>query len=125
MTRLTVLILFAVLLAREAAAQSDDAAYCKKLGDYASRYLGDPGGNGPDDPRPQGPGDFTNPEPGPDCNPILASCDLTAPPLSLARPSPLPPVSAACFAVGLVNLDTPSGYAGATPPVLLPPPAAS
>jgi hypothetical protein len=46
MTRLTLLILFAVLLAREAAAQSDDAAYCKKLGDYASRYLGDPGGNG-------------------------------------------------------------------------------
>ena len=27
-------------------AQSDDAAYCKKLGDYATRYLGDPGGNG-------------------------------------------------------------------------------
>lgn len=27
-------------------AQSDDAAYCKKLGEYATRYLGDPGGNG-------------------------------------------------------------------------------
>ena len=47
MTRLTCLILFfSSLLAWEAAAQSDDAAYCKKLGDYASRYLGDAGGNG-------------------------------------------------------------------------------
>ena len=27
-------------------AQADDAAYCTKLGDYATRYLGDPGGQG-------------------------------------------------------------------------------
>ncbi len=46
MTRLTFLILLSALLAGEAIAQSDDAAYCKKLGDYATRYLGDPGGNG-------------------------------------------------------------------------------
>jgi hypothetical protein len=30
----------------EAQAQSDDDAYCAKLGDYARRYLGDAGGNG-------------------------------------------------------------------------------
>jgi len=35
-----------------------------------------PGGGGPDDPRPEGPGDFTDAPPEPDCNPILASCDL-------------------------------------------------
>jgi len=46
MTRLTFLVLLSALLAGEAMAQSDDAAYCKKLGDYATRYLGDPGGNG-------------------------------------------------------------------------------
>ncbi len=46
MTRLTFLVLLSALLAGEAIAQSDDAAYCKKLGDYATRYLGDPGGNG-------------------------------------------------------------------------------
>lgn len=46
MTRLTLLLLFSTVLACEASAQSDDAAYCKKLGDYASRYLGDAGGNG-------------------------------------------------------------------------------
>ena len=46
MARLTFLSLFSVLLACGAAAQNDDAAYCKKLGDYASRYLGDAGGNG-------------------------------------------------------------------------------
>lgn len=46
MTRLTFLVLLTALLASEAMAQSDDAAYCKKLGDYATRYLGDPGGNG-------------------------------------------------------------------------------
>jgi hypothetical protein len=39
-------VLFLVLLSGEAVAQSDDAAYCAKLGDYARRYLGDPGGNG-------------------------------------------------------------------------------
>ena len=35
-------------VAGTALAQSpaDDAAYCQKLGDYATRYLGDPGGNG-------------------------------------------------------------------------------
>lgn len=46
MTRLTFLVLLSALLASEAIAQSDDAAYCKKLGDYATRYLGDGGGNG-------------------------------------------------------------------------------
>lgn len=46
MTRLTFLVFLSALLASEAMAQSDDAAYCKKLGDYATRYLGDPGGNG-------------------------------------------------------------------------------
>lgn len=46
MTRLTCLMLFSTFLACAASAQSDDAAYCKKLGDYATRYLGDGGGNG-------------------------------------------------------------------------------
>lgn len=46
MTRLTFLVLLTALLTGQALAQSDDAAYCKKLGDYATRYLGDPGGNG-------------------------------------------------------------------------------
>ena len=46
MTRLTFLVLLSALLTGQAMAQSDDAAYCKKLGDYATRYLGDPGGNG-------------------------------------------------------------------------------
>lgn len=46
MTRLTAFVLFSSLLACNAAAQTDDAAYCKKLGDYATRYLGDTGGNG-------------------------------------------------------------------------------
>ena len=46
MQRLIFLILCSTLLAFEATAQSDDAAYCKKLGDYATRYLGDGGGNG-------------------------------------------------------------------------------
>ena len=46
MTRLTFLVLLSVLVAAEAMAQSDDAAYCKKLGDYATRYLGDASGNG-------------------------------------------------------------------------------
>jgi len=46
MTRLTFLVLLSVLLTGQAMAQSDDAAYCKKLGEYATRYLGDPGGNG-------------------------------------------------------------------------------
>lgn len=46
MTRLTFLIFLSALAVGEAMAQSDDAAYCKKLGEYATRYLGDPGGNG-------------------------------------------------------------------------------
>ena len=46
MTRLTILVLLSALLAVPAVAQSDDAAYCRKLGEYATRYLGDPGGNG-------------------------------------------------------------------------------
>lgn len=46
MKRLTFLVLLSALLTGQAVAQSDDAAYCKKLGDYATRYLGDPGGNG-------------------------------------------------------------------------------
>ena len=46
MTRLISLFLFSSVLACSAAAQSDDAAYCKTLGDYATRYLGDSGGNG-------------------------------------------------------------------------------
>lgn len=43
---LSAFVLFFLVLSGEAAAQSDDAAYCAKLGDYARRYLGDPGGNG-------------------------------------------------------------------------------
>ncbi len=39
-------LLAALLSAGAAVAQSDDAAYCTKLGDYATRYLGDPGGMG-------------------------------------------------------------------------------
>ena len=46
MTRVTLPLLLTVFAACEAAAQSSDAAYCKTLGDYASRYLGDAGGNG-------------------------------------------------------------------------------
>jgi hypothetical protein len=46
MTRLTLFFLLSSILACEASAQSDDAAYCKTLGDYATRYLGDAGGNG-------------------------------------------------------------------------------
>ncbi len=46
MTRLTFLVLLSALLTGQAMAQSDDAAYCRKLGEYATRYLGDPGGNG-------------------------------------------------------------------------------
>lgn len=46
MTRITLPLLLLAFLAGEAAAQADDAAYCKTLGDYASRYLGDGGGNG-------------------------------------------------------------------------------
>ena len=38
MTRLTFLMLLTALLASQAMAQSDDAAYCKKLGEYAPRF---------------------------------------------------------------------------------------
>jgi hypothetical protein len=39
--------IFACLaFAAPAAAQSDDAAYCTTLGDYATRYLGNGGGDG-------------------------------------------------------------------------------
>ena len=46
MTRLTLMMLLTALVAGQAIAQSDNAAYCKKLGDYATRYSSDPGGNG-------------------------------------------------------------------------------
>lgn len=39
-------LLLASLSSGVAVAQADDAAYCARLGDYATRYLGDPGGNG-------------------------------------------------------------------------------
>ena len=39
-------LLAAALSCGTAVAQTDDAAYCTKLGDYATRYLGDPGGQG-------------------------------------------------------------------------------
>jgi hypothetical protein len=46
MRRLCSLLVLLTLGAVDAAAQSDDAAYCAKLGDYARRYLGDAGGDG-------------------------------------------------------------------------------
>jgi hypothetical protein len=46
MMRLSLSFLLLACTAGSVAAQSDDAAYCKKLGDYATRYLGDAGGNG-------------------------------------------------------------------------------
>jgi len=46
MTRLTWLTVFASLFACSAGAQSDESAYCKRLGDYATRYLGNAGGDG-------------------------------------------------------------------------------
>lgn len=46
MTRLAVLIFLSVFLISEAMAQSDDAAYCRKLADYATRYAGDSSFNG-------------------------------------------------------------------------------
>lgn len=42
----TVICSIALAATGGATAQSDDAAYCVKLGDYARRYLGDAGGNG-------------------------------------------------------------------------------
>jgi len=46
MTRLSFLLALSVLLAGEARAQADDAAYCKKLADYATQYAGDSSFNG-------------------------------------------------------------------------------
>lgn len=46
MTRFTFLVPLSVFLASEAMAQSDDAAYCAKLADYATRYAGDSSFNG-------------------------------------------------------------------------------
>lgn len=43
---LSLLAFLALAPSIDAMAQSDDAAYCAKLGDYARRYLGDAGGNG-------------------------------------------------------------------------------
>ena len=48
-------------LALPAAAQSDDAAYCATLGDYAVKYLGNGGGDGGTRP------DFTTVEAIADC----------------------------------------------------------
>lgn len=39
-------VFLSLAVADSVMAQSDDAAYCVKLGDYARRYLGDAGGNG-------------------------------------------------------------------------------
>ena len=44
--RLLAALALAMAPAGSAWAQSDDAAYCTRLGDYARRYLGDPGGDG-------------------------------------------------------------------------------
>ena len=46
MTRFTVLISLSVFLASQTMAQSDDAAYCKKLANYATQYAGDSSFNG-------------------------------------------------------------------------------
>ena len=46
MPRFALLIVLPVFLASEAMAQSDDAAYCRKLADYATRYAGDSSFNG-------------------------------------------------------------------------------
>ena len=46
MTRLTLPLVLLACVASEAAAQSDDAAYCRKLSDYATRYTGDTSFNG-------------------------------------------------------------------------------
>lgn len=45
-SRLLGALLLAASCIGPAVAQTDDDAYCTKLGDYATRYLGDPGGNG-------------------------------------------------------------------------------
>ena len=44
--KLVTLIFACVVIAAPAFAQSDDAAYCAKLGDYALRYAGNAGGEG-------------------------------------------------------------------------------
>jgi len=46
MMRPTLLVLLSSFLACSAEAQSDDAAYCRKLSDYATRYMGDASFNG-------------------------------------------------------------------------------
>lgn len=46
MSRIVLPILACAVLALPARAQSDDAAYCAKLGDLAVRYTGSAGGNG-------------------------------------------------------------------------------
>ena len=46
MTRFVFLVSLSVFLTGQAMAQSDDAAYCKKLADYATRYAGDSSFNG-------------------------------------------------------------------------------
>jgi len=44
--RVFLLIAFCVVLATPSGAQSDDAAYCARLGHLASRYTGGAGGDG-------------------------------------------------------------------------------
>ncbi|WP_422030199.1 hypothetical protein [Reyranella sp.] len=46
MTRPTLLTVLFVCLACSVAAQTDDAAYCRKLSEYATRYMGDAAFNG-------------------------------------------------------------------------------
>ena len=44
--RIATLVFAWVVVASPASAQSDDAAYCAKLGDYALRWAGNAGGEG-------------------------------------------------------------------------------
>lgn len=46
MKRVAMLILGCIAAVAPAAAQSDDAAYCTRLSDYALRYLGNAGAEG-------------------------------------------------------------------------------
>ncbi len=46
MTRFAVLVALSIFLVGGAMAQGDDAAYCRKLADYATRYAGDSSFNG-------------------------------------------------------------------------------
>jgi len=61
MSRVLVFSLACSLLALPVSAQSDDAAYCAKLGDLAAKYTGSAGGNGGTRP------DFTTTEAIADC----------------------------------------------------------